>query len=264
MIYDYQNPLYNTVIAFLSIMALIYIYKPDAIYDRAKREFRQFGTDDGKTLMPIYVIAILIAIILYVLFNQIAKLTVSTETLDNSDYRTNSSRLTDQNSELSSLKTQLALMNQNITQLNNAQLNQMNQMNQMSQINQINQQLANMQMSQMNHSIPNHDNSTHGNSNHGISRRDNIRGYDTSGIYRNSSNINKSINRSTITDRSDGSDRSIMSRSTKSVDADNIVNSVLASARPSASYTNSHSRNAIYLDAGVSDSRAILPNNLSI
>lgn len=239
-----SNPLYNTVLVFLSIMALIYIIKPEAVYDRNKKEFRQFGTDDGKTLMPIYVIAILIAIILYVLFNQIARMVHPIESEEISEPRTGSNRPTDKESDISSLKSQMALMNQNI-----AQLHQMNQFNQMSQIQQINNQLANLQMSHKQHL-------TNSSGSSSRSRRSNIRGYDTSGIYRN---------RSVASDGSDGSDRSIMSRSVKSLDADNIVNSVLASARPSVSY-NSHSRSAIYnnTDRSESGNRAILPNTFSI
>jgi hypothetical protein len=47
---------------------LLYVVKPTAIYDHKKQEFRQFGMSKGKTLLPIYVVAILMAIILYVFF----------------------------------------------------------------------------------------------------------------------------------------------------------------------------------------------------
>lgn len=54
-------------------MLLIYITKPDVVYDNEKNEFRQFGTTDGKTLLPIYVIGILLAIILYVFFHYLSQ-----------------------------------------------------------------------------------------------------------------------------------------------------------------------------------------------
>jgi len=262
MLFTLSNPLYNTVIVFLSIMALIYIYKPDAIYDREKKEFRQFGIDDGKTLMPIYVIAILMAIIIYVLFNQIARITTSidTENNSNSTIKTTIHNLTEPEPELSSLRTQMALMNHNI-----AQLNQMNQMNQLSQIHQINHQLAKLQLNQnvgrSHNSIRHIDRRTD-------SINNSVRGYDTSGIYKNRTTMINGSN------GSDGSDRSILSRSVKSIDADNIVNSVLASTRPSTtninSYSNSASRNSstILNNTNRYDSsggnRAILPNNFSI
>lgn len=64
-----DNPVYNTIIVFSIIMLLLYLTKPDVIYDNERREFRQFGTTDGKTLLPIYVVGILLAIILYVFFH---------------------------------------------------------------------------------------------------------------------------------------------------------------------------------------------------
>ena len=47
--------------------------KPDVIYDNEKHEFRQFGTTDGKTLLPIYIVGILLATILYVFFYYLAQ-----------------------------------------------------------------------------------------------------------------------------------------------------------------------------------------------
>ena len=35
-------------------------------------EFRQFGTTNGKTLLPIYVVGILLAILLYIFFNHVS------------------------------------------------------------------------------------------------------------------------------------------------------------------------------------------------
>jgi len=72
MLLSVDNPVYNTIIVFSVIMLLVYITKPDVVYDNEKHEFRQFGMTDGKTLLPIYVIGILLAIILYVFFYYIS------------------------------------------------------------------------------------------------------------------------------------------------------------------------------------------------
>jgi hypothetical protein len=53
-------------------MLLVYITKPDHVYDNEKHEFRQFGTTSGKTLLPIYVIGILLAMLLYLFFYYIS------------------------------------------------------------------------------------------------------------------------------------------------------------------------------------------------
>ncbi|VBB18307.1 hypothetical protein YASMINEVIRUS_770 [Yasminevirus sp. GU-2018] len=68
MLLNIDNPVYNTIIVFSIIMLILYTTKPEVVYDNEKHEFRQFGTTDGKTLLPIYVVGILLAIILYVFF----------------------------------------------------------------------------------------------------------------------------------------------------------------------------------------------------
>src|SRR5579872_2057151 len=73
MLLNVDNPVYNTIIVFSIIMLLLYIIKPDVIYNNEKKEFRQFGTTDGKTLLPIHVVGILLAIILYVFFYYLAQ-----------------------------------------------------------------------------------------------------------------------------------------------------------------------------------------------
>ena len=123
-------------------MIILIYYKPDAIYDREKKEFRQFGIDDGKTLIPIYVVAILTAIVLYVIFNQIAKIMDKTNKTDNDKTDSQLLPYTDRDSDISSLKNQMAIMNQNLVQLN--QQNMMNQ-NMMSQ-NMMSQNLSTANM----------------------------------------------------------------------------------------------------------------------
>ena len=72
MFLNIDNPVYNTIVVFSTIMLILYITKPDVVYDNKKNEFRQFGTTSGKTLLPIYVIGILLAIILYVFFHYLS------------------------------------------------------------------------------------------------------------------------------------------------------------------------------------------------
>jgi hypothetical protein len=205
-------------------MALLYIIKPESIYDNKRKEFKQFGTEDGKTLLPLYIVGILLAIILYVLFNKIAK--IYTGPLDN-DINYNMQYLeTEKDPELLSLKNQVMMMNQTITQMN--QMNQINQMNQLSQMNQLNQMNQLSQLNQMNQLKINKNNYT---------PKLSESKYDKYGIH-NSKYSN------------DGSIRSI--RSAGSVDAGSIIDSVLASVKPSDSYNYDKSN------------RAILPNNFSI
>lgn len=63
-----NDPLFNTIVLFVLIMTVIYIAKPRFLYDYDNNNFKQFGVDEGKTLLPIYVIAIILAIVLYLMF----------------------------------------------------------------------------------------------------------------------------------------------------------------------------------------------------
>lgn len=84
MLLSVDNPVYNTIIVFSIIMILLYLTKPDVLYDNDKKEFRQFGTMNGKTLLPIYVVGILLAIILYVFFHYLAiRYKESNKSIDN-------------------------------------------------------------------------------------------------------------------------------------------------------------------------------------
>lgn len=91
MFLNIDNPVYNTIIIFSIIMLLLYTTKPDVIYDNEKHEFRQFGTTDGKTLLPIYVVGMLLAIILYVFFYYITQKSKG----DTSNSKTNNNELFD-------------------------------------------------------------------------------------------------------------------------------------------------------------------------
>jgi len=68
-----DNPLYNTIIIFTVIMGILFLTKPNLIYCSKTNQFRQFGTSQGKTLLPIYIVGILLAVILYVFFYSIMK-----------------------------------------------------------------------------------------------------------------------------------------------------------------------------------------------
>lgn len=63
-----KNPAYNTIIVFTIIMLILYFIKPEFIYSNSKHEFKQFGTTKGKTIFPIYVVAIILAIVIYLFF----------------------------------------------------------------------------------------------------------------------------------------------------------------------------------------------------
>lgn len=62
-----MNPLYYTFLVFAIIMALIYYSKPKIIFDD-KGRLKSFGIGKNKTLLPLPILAIIIAIFIYTVF----------------------------------------------------------------------------------------------------------------------------------------------------------------------------------------------------
>ena len=57
---DIDKPLRNSIIVFLIIITLIFIIKPNIIYNHKKQKFKYYKIK-GTTIMPIYILGILIA-----------------------------------------------------------------------------------------------------------------------------------------------------------------------------------------------------------
>ena len=63
-----HNPLMNTIIIYIVIIILLIYYKPKIIYDTKTKKFKQFGLNKGKSILSLPILAILIAIITYIIF----------------------------------------------------------------------------------------------------------------------------------------------------------------------------------------------------
>lgn len=61
-----SSPLYYTFMVFSVVMALIYYTKPKMMFD--KNKIKSFGIGKNKTLIPLPVMALIIAILLYSIF----------------------------------------------------------------------------------------------------------------------------------------------------------------------------------------------------
>ena len=107
MIININNPVYNTLIVFTVIMTLIHIKKPNILFDKKKREYRQFGTKDGKTLLPIYVVGILIAIVLYVVFNHISHTNISKKHINKTETDNTSQQIQQLHTQIQQLQQQI-------------------------------------------------------------------------------------------------------------------------------------------------------------
>jgi hypothetical protein len=80
------NPLFNSIVVYIIIILLIIYNKPNLIYDKKTKKFKQFGMNRGKSILSLPVLAILISIITYIIFYHIsisAHIMISYENLKN-------------------------------------------------------------------------------------------------------------------------------------------------------------------------------------
>jgi hypothetical protein len=62
------NPLFNSIIVYTIIILLLIYNKPNLIYDKKTKKFKQFGMTRGKSILSLPIFAIIIAIITYIIF----------------------------------------------------------------------------------------------------------------------------------------------------------------------------------------------------
>jgi hypothetical protein len=67
------SPLFNSIIVYIIIILLLIYNKPNLIYDKKTKKFKQFGMTKGKSILSLPVLAMLIAIITYICFLYIEK-----------------------------------------------------------------------------------------------------------------------------------------------------------------------------------------------
>ena len=63
---DINNPIQNTIIFYLLIMASIVILKPKQFYENNK--IKSFGFDNNHTILSFHIVGIILPVILYALF----------------------------------------------------------------------------------------------------------------------------------------------------------------------------------------------------
>ena len=63
----------NSIIVYIIIILLLIYNKPNLIYDKKTKKFKQFGMQKGKSILSLPILAILISIITYIIFLHIEK-----------------------------------------------------------------------------------------------------------------------------------------------------------------------------------------------
>lgn len=78
--------IYYAILMYIFIILGLYLFKPDFIYNNKKKVFKEFGFDDDKTPFSLPIIAIIIAIVIYMILSQFADADKSIMTGGNMPY----------------------------------------------------------------------------------------------------------------------------------------------------------------------------------
>ena len=65
------NPVGNSILTYIIIICCLLYIKPSIIYDKKTKKYKQFGVNKGNSILPLPIIAIIIAILSYVIFYHI-------------------------------------------------------------------------------------------------------------------------------------------------------------------------------------------------
>ena len=65
---DPQSPVFNTVIFYILIIGIIWLLKPNFLYCNKRKHFRQFGCNEGQTIITLPVFGILASVTIYLIF----------------------------------------------------------------------------------------------------------------------------------------------------------------------------------------------------
>ena len=66
------NPLLNSIIIYIITIVLLLYNKPEIIYDKKIKKFKQFGLNKGKSILSLPILAILLSIVIYIIFFYVA------------------------------------------------------------------------------------------------------------------------------------------------------------------------------------------------
>lgn len=76
MIFDPYNPVFNTIFVYILVMSILLLQKPSIIYNKKHKRFKQFGVGKNKSLLSLPILAIVLAIVFYIIFASIERFCV--------------------------------------------------------------------------------------------------------------------------------------------------------------------------------------------
>lgn len=63
-----QNSLFNSILIYLIIIFLVIYNKPNFIFDKKRKKFKEFGLESSKSIISLPILSIIIAVVTYVIF----------------------------------------------------------------------------------------------------------------------------------------------------------------------------------------------------
>lgn len=63
-----QNSLFNSILIYLIIILLVIYNKPNFIYDKKRKKFKEYGLESDKSIISLPILSIIIAVVTYIIF----------------------------------------------------------------------------------------------------------------------------------------------------------------------------------------------------
>lgn len=74
MFLDSKYSLYNSIIVFIFIVIILYLLKPEFIYSKRNKKFKQFGLKENETIFPFPFMTIGMGIVFYFIFSTLEQI----------------------------------------------------------------------------------------------------------------------------------------------------------------------------------------------
>jgi hypothetical protein len=66
-----MNASYYAIITYIILILFLFVSKPNFIYDHERQKFKDFGFGESKSIISLPIVAIVLAIIIYIIFFQL-------------------------------------------------------------------------------------------------------------------------------------------------------------------------------------------------
>lgn len=68
MIFDPENPVYNSIIVYIILLCLIFLIKPNILYNNKENEFKKINLFGNVEILSLHIFSVCSAVIIYFVF----------------------------------------------------------------------------------------------------------------------------------------------------------------------------------------------------